>query len=278
MKTIIYYFSATGNSLKVAKDLAEKLGDTTLVAIPKVMTSELDLHADNIGIVYTVYCWGIPPMVAKFLNKLRPEHAKYFFAIATYGGSSAGTLLQAKKRLKKHTIKLASGFVVQMPTNYIVWGEALSEEEQEKLFHSWNKRVDVIANIIKNQKEHDIEAGSFLSNLFLSKALYSISIPKFPKMDKSFWSNSELSISRVKNLAFLFGSSSLIATNDRWNSQWIKILAIPQLQLLQMLHRPWDTNRQDCAHVGEACCCIYVYFQLSNYHSPSIIHLYYLKV
>lgn len=41
MKTILYYFSTTGNSLKAAKDLNEKLEDTTLVAIPKVMTSEL---------------------------------------------------------------------------------------------------------------------------------------------------------------------------------------------------------------------------------------------
>lgn len=190
MKTVIYYFSATGNSLKVAKDLSEKLGDTTLVPIPKVMNSELDPDADNIGIVYPVYCWGVPQMVTKFIKKLKPEHAKHFFAVATYGGSPAGTLLQAKQRLKEQNIKLASGFAVHMPTNYIVWGEALTEEEQDKLFRSWNKRVDEIADIIRNQEEHAVEAGSFLSNFFLSKVLYSISMPSLAKADKSFWSNS----------------------------------------------------------------------------------------
>ncbi|MEL7657820.1 MAG: EFR1 family ferrodoxin [Bacillota bacterium] len=190
MKTVIYYFSGTGNSLKVAKDLSEKLGDTILVAIPTVMSLELDPQADNIGIVYPVYCWGIPQMVTKFLNKLRPEHAKYFFAVATYGGSAAGTLLQAKQRLKKQNIKLASGFVVHMPTNYIVMGEALEKEEQDKLFQSWNKRIGEIANIIRNQKEHVIESGSLLSNFFFSKVLYSMAIPSLAKADKSFWSDS----------------------------------------------------------------------------------------
>jgi flavodoxin len=31
MKTIIYYFSAIGNSLWVAKKIADKLGDTTSI-------------------------------------------------------------------------------------------------------------------------------------------------------------------------------------------------------------------------------------------------------
>ena len=33
MKTTIYYFSGTGNSLKVAKDIAEGLKDTEIVQI-----------------------------------------------------------------------------------------------------------------------------------------------------------------------------------------------------------------------------------------------------
>jgi ferredoxin len=190
MKTVIYYFSGTGNSLKVAKDLAEKLQDTTLVAISKAMNVELDIHADNIGIVYPVYCWGIPQMVAKFIKKLKPEHAKYFFAVATYGGSAAGTLVQVKQRIKKQNIKLASGFTVHMPTNYIVMGETLAKEEQDKLFQIWNKRIDEIANIIRNQKEHAIESGSKISNFFMSKVLYSMAIPSLAKADKSFWTNS----------------------------------------------------------------------------------------
>ena len=48
-----------------------------------------------------------------------------------------------------------------------------------------------IANIIKNQEEHSIEDGFMLSDFFLSKALYSISVPNFHKMDKSFWADNK---------------------------------------------------------------------------------------
>ena len=37
MKTQLFYFSGTGNSLRVAKDLAAILGDTEVVSIPKAM-------------------------------------------------------------------------------------------------------------------------------------------------------------------------------------------------------------------------------------------------
>jgi ferredoxin len=191
MKTSIYYFSGTGNSLKVAKDLSEKLGGTTLISIPKAIKSEIDTSVDNIGIVFPVYCWGMPLIVDEFIKKLRTEHAKYFFAIATCGGSAAGTLLQTQKRLAQQSIKLSSGLVVQMPTNYIIWGGAISEERQKVMFENWVNRMDHIANTIRKQEEGGIESGSMLANFFLSKALYSVSMPQFPKMDKSFWADNK---------------------------------------------------------------------------------------
>jgi flavodoxin len=36
MKTSIFYFSSTGNSLKVAKDIAAMLSETQIFAIPKL--------------------------------------------------------------------------------------------------------------------------------------------------------------------------------------------------------------------------------------------------
>lgn len=190
MKSIIYYFSATGNSLMVAKDLAQKLGETTLISIPKVINSELDLSADNIGIVFPVYCWGMPLMVAKFIKKLKMDHGKYFFAVTTCGGAAAGTLLQTKKGLAKQNIELSSGFIIRLPTNYIIWDGAISTEKQNKMFENWKERLDSVIKTIKNHEKRDIESGSFLSNFFLSKLIYNVSTPNFPKMDKSFWADS----------------------------------------------------------------------------------------
>lgn len=37
MKTTIYYFSGTGNSLKIAESLADKLGNTDLISISSII-------------------------------------------------------------------------------------------------------------------------------------------------------------------------------------------------------------------------------------------------
>jgi ferredoxin len=168
-------------------------------------------------------------MVDKFLKKLKPVHAKYFFSVVTLGGENpAGTLLQTKKRLARQNIKLSSGFAVQMPTNYIVWGGAISEDRQKKMFDKWNEGIDRIINIIKNQKENEIEAGSFISNLFLSKVLYSISIPNFNRMDKSFLADSNCDQCGICKKICPSGNIELKDGKPVWNQKCEQCLACIQ--------------------------------------------------
>ena len=54
MKSTLFYFTGTGNCLKVARDLARELGDANIINIAKVMGEELDLSAERIGIIYPV--------------------------------------------------------------------------------------------------------------------------------------------------------------------------------------------------------------------------------
>ncbi|MDP4095123.1 MAG: EFR1 family ferrodoxin, partial [Bacillota bacterium] len=83
MKTNIFYFSGTGNSLKVSRDIAEQLGNTSIIPIDTLFNKEVDLNCDCIGIVFPVYMWGVPRIVKEFIKKINTE--KYVFAVATYG-------------------------------------------------------------------------------------------------------------------------------------------------------------------------------------------------
>ena len=100
MKTNLFFFSATGNSLIVAKDIAAKLPETQIFSIPKVINQEIDLNADNIGFIFPVYFSGMPRIVIDFINKLESSKTKYIFAICTCGAFPMGTLLQAQKQLR----------------------------------------------------------------------------------------------------------------------------------------------------------------------------------
>lgn len=71
MKTEIYYFSGTGNSLAAARAIAAKTG-AVLISIPSVMDREsIMTAAGQIGLVFPSYlaqCFGVPLIVERFIK------------------------------------------------------------------------------------------------------------------------------------------------------------------------------------------------------------------
>ena len=117
MKTSIYYFSGTGNSLAVARSIANELGETDVIPIPKAMHGDPDLAAPRLGLVFPVYVWGLPRTVADFVKQLKPHNGQYVFAVTTCGGTPGGTLLQLQRLLRKNGSDLDAGFVVREANN-----------------------------------------------------------------------------------------------------------------------------------------------------------------
>ena len=82
-KRIIFYFTGTGNSLYIARQLAGE--NTELLSIPQMMKQgKYDFEADEIGLVYPIYGHMPPYMVRQFIQKAK-LNAKYKFAVLTYG-------------------------------------------------------------------------------------------------------------------------------------------------------------------------------------------------
>ncbi len=188
MKTNIYYFSGTGNSLKVALDLAAELenDENTVKIIPivKAMEEELDLACDRIGVVSPVYMWGLPKIVNRFLGKLKTD--KYVFVIATNAGSIAGTLIEARKLLASHGTELSAGFSLVMPSNYTPFGGAPPERRQQELFFLATKRIKEIAGIVREEKKGILEKGFILKNIIMTGFVRRMSLPQIPKICQNF--------------------------------------------------------------------------------------------
>ena len=82
-KRLIFYFTGTGNSLYVARQLAGENGE--VLSIPQlVKNGEYEFEADEIGIVYPIYGHMPPNMVREFIKKATLK-AEYTFAVLTYG-------------------------------------------------------------------------------------------------------------------------------------------------------------------------------------------------
>jgi len=85
--TIIHYYSGTGNSLHVARELKRRLPESCLQSILSVLKDKAPaLDADTIGLVFPVYLNSIPGPVRSFIRKIKALPVKYFFAVTTNCG------------------------------------------------------------------------------------------------------------------------------------------------------------------------------------------------
>ncbi len=161
MNTEIYYFSGTGNSLVVARDITVKMNGK-IIPIPSVMDKEsITTDADVIGIVFPVYNAvfdGMPLMIKRFVNKLGNIDSKYIFAVCTCKGWSRVTISKLGEIIKARGGKLSAGFTVPMPDN----SSPTTIEEQQKLFNNWKKKkLEIIYQYVNARKKGKFENTVF---------------------------------------------------------------------------------------------------------------------
>lgn len=177
MKTVIYYFSGTGNSLSVAKKIAEALGECDVVPIASLRNTPgvITPAAERVGIVCPVYFSGLPLMVAEFVVRIDYSHCRYTFAVVTLGGTGGGPTLRQIDRLIVHGNGrgLDAGFSVKMPGNYILMYSSPAGKKQADLLASADLQVAKIIPVIDRCEHRDIPLAIF------SKLLHFVAYPWF---------------------------------------------------------------------------------------------------
>lgn len=83
MSTAVCYFSGTGNSLSVAKDIAQSLHGTLVPMASAINKKSAATNSDKIGLVFPAYMahlYGIPLIGERFIRGLENLDSKYIFA------------------------------------------------------------------------------------------------------------------------------------------------------------------------------------------------------
>ena len=147
-KNIIFYFTGTGNSLKVAKDIAETLGNCELVSMGS--TYKLNGEYKHIGFVYPVHFSSLLKAVERFIENLDINENKraYFFGVCT-GGMTIGGLTDIANIIASKGGILSYGAFVKSFANYIC-AYPMSEKVEEKTASQF-ERTKNISNDIKNR-------------------------------------------------------------------------------------------------------------------------------
>jgi Fe-S-cluster-containing hydrogenase component 2 len=214
MKTVIYYFSGTGNSLAVARHLAQGLPDCELAPMAKALRNPAACpDADRIGLVFPVYMWGPPLLVAQFARTMPFSAGQYIFAVCTCGGSPGSTLLRLGRMLQGRGATLAAGFSVKMPGNYIPMYGAPSAARQQNYFSAAQGRVNEIVACVGAQERRAPERSFFLLNWLFCDLVYRFSAPHIPAMDKSF--NATPACNGCGLCAKVCLAQNIVLTNDR---------------------------------------------------------------
>jgi ferredoxin len=177
MKTIIYYFTGTGNSLAAARKIAAALGDCELVPIASLKNTSgtITPPAERVGIVCPVYFAGLPAMVASFAARLDLSHSRYTFSVVTLGGSGGSSALRQLDRIlrDRQGRGLDAGFMVRMPGNYILMYSAPAGNKQEKILAMADEELTAIAGAIDRCEKPKLPS-SFLANL-----VHALAYPRF---------------------------------------------------------------------------------------------------
>ena len=155
MRTEIYYFSGTGNSLFAAAELQKRLPGSVLIPIVSLLGQKaIRTNAEAVGFVFPVHALTIPIAVKRFIEKTDFSSAEYLFAVATREGTIFRGFEKINSILKKSGKQLHAHVILNMYNNearhegYKVPSRtdilALEKPVLEKL--------DIVQELIKNKR------------------------------------------------------------------------------------------------------------------------------
>jgi ferredoxin len=118
MSTELYYFSGTGNTPHVSKELSRRLPGSRLVPIAGLATlATIRTEAATVGVLSPLHGMTLPIPVEAFLKRLDPESADYIFAVTTRGGTRSRGVAKMQRILRSKGSQLDASFILDMPSN-----------------------------------------------------------------------------------------------------------------------------------------------------------------
>jgi ferredoxin len=157
MSTEIYYFSGTGNSLFIARELERRIPDSRLLPIVSLVRNDtVKTRGEAVGFVFPVHALTIPIVVKQFIEKADLSPAGYVFAVATRFGTVFRGFEKMDRLLREKGKTLHAGFIVNMASNecrhpgYIVpTGSDISALEAKAL-----EKMALVEDAVKNRRTH----------------------------------------------------------------------------------------------------------------------------
>ena len=282
MNPEIYYFTGTGNSLFIARDIAENINGKLMPIASMVNREIITTDAQIIGFVFPVYyasnlCSGIPLIVERFLYKFKEIGSKYLFAVCTHSGMPGSTLEEVSKICKSLGGELAGGFTVLTYNDASSLGEKLKkiifrkesmkkntlkiQKRHQKVLEKWKVKLSYISNYINNKQQGEIETRKNITKLSFAPLLYLLIKPSFKKRYQKLSNTSHLCFKEMIPLA---DRSFYIDDNCSGCGVCVRICPVKNIKLIN--GKPvWQNHCENCFACFSWCPNESIYGEIVSY-------------
>lgn len=167
---MIFYFSGTGNSLWVAKELSEAFNEP-LISIAEVMkggNNEIIYSLqpeEKVFFVYPVHSWGPAVLLRRFIARLalKGYAGQPVYSVCTCGDECGYTENKMKKWLDRKGLALTGSYSLPMPNNYILlpgFDVDPQDVEKTKLREAPGRLIAIVHAIMEATGEKLYQTGS----------------------------------------------------------------------------------------------------------------------
>ena len=145
---MVFYFTATGNSLYVARQL-----DRNCISIPQAIHGKLAFQDERIGIVCPVYGHEMPEIVKEFVRKATFD-TDYLYLVETYGHRHGGANELAEEIFKESGKHTDYATTISMADNFLPAFDMNEEREFDKKRDIEGHIAEIKADIDAKRKWH----------------------------------------------------------------------------------------------------------------------------
>ncbi len=146
MHTSIYWFSGSGNSLATAKRLAGALAEAE--RRPIAAGAPPPHPCAHLILVFPVYAFGLPRIVARFIDKLPRGVAPRATVVATHGGFPGPAPKQAADLLAAKGVEAVAAYTVKLVDSFPSLGGPPAAEKCRELEQAGARRMQALARRI----------------------------------------------------------------------------------------------------------------------------------
>lgn len=180
---MIFYFSGSGNSYAVAKQIADTIDDKQIFSLTQFNDFDSCKNSARIGLVFPCYLGTVPDIVIEFKEKLFGyvnTKETYIFCVITYANSPAGSYFCFENDIN-------AWFGIKMPENDIYNSHAPSQGKIESILSKSTISIKNNADDILH-KRHIIKRPS-KSIYFVAKLANKILKPLYEDFDKKLYTD-----------------------------------------------------------------------------------------